>query len=194
MAKSKDNVVMQGASGKIGKNLVFRQRGDQTIIAKRPRVVPNRRLISPRQQEIQDKFMDAALYAKSAMKDPLLKAAYAAKANSNQNAFNMAFKDFFNAPQIRTLNVRAYNGAVNDTISFRTKDVLRVLQVRVEVLTADQSLFETGMAEPLDADHLLWRYVMTVVNPDFQRSSFRFTLLDTPQKLTTVVIPYQLDP
>ena len=41
MAKSKDNVVMEGASGKIGRMLVFRQRADQTIIARRAKKQAN---------------------------------------------------------------------------------------------------------------------------------------------------------
>src|SRR5690606_5320059 len=144
MAKSKDNVVMQGASGKIGRNLVFRQKGDQTIIARRPRETAAGRPISKDQLNVQQRFLDAALYAKKAIKDEDMKAAYKAKATINQTAYNVAFKDFFTPPTVRRLNDTGYSGQAGDEITFMVRDIMRVTQIEVEILDSSEVLIETG--------------------------------------------------
>ncbi|RZK37642.1 MAG: hypothetical protein EOO90_24740 [Pedobacter sp.] len=65
MAKSVDNGVMEGASGKIGKMLVFRQRADQTIITRGAKKTT--RPITDEQIEVRNRFTEAAYYAKSAI-------------------------------------------------------------------------------------------------------------------------------
>lgn len=78
MAKSKNNVVTHGLSGLIGDLLVFRQRANKTIVADRPR--PFSKPPTALQLGIQGRFKKAAQYAKTALLDPLIKAAYQAAA------------------------------------------------------------------------------------------------------------------
>lgn len=184
MAKSKDNIVMQGASGRIGRNLVFRQRGDQTIIAKTPRI-PTDRVMTAKQVVVQNKFYDATQYAKSVMLDDDLKAMYKKKANVNQSAYNVAFKDYFVNPELRRVDDRAYEGEVGDVISFQVKDVFMLQSLNVEILDAQDAIIESGAAVLKDKSDSVWLYVATVQNVDFMDCKYRVTMIDQPNKVVT---------
>lgn len=190
MAKSTDNVVMQGASGKIGRTLVFRQKGDQTIIARKARLRADGKPYTNDQLEVQDKFIDASLYAKKAIKDEELKTRYKAKANINQTAYNVAFKDFFSSPSIRRFNDREYTGQTGESITFLVKDILQVTQVSFEIVDDSDTVIESGMAENVDTEGLEWKYTTNVENPDYKDTMYRITLLDTPENITTIIIKY----
>lgn len=185
MAKSRDNMVMQGASGKVGRNLVFRQKGDQTIIAKAPRQVKGR-VLSEKQIKVQNKFYDASQYARRAMLDPLLKSAYAEKATINQQPYNVAFKDYFHVPTIRKLDDRMYTGQVGDIITIQVKDIMKVTEVNIEILDQNDIQIETGLATPTDSTNSEWIYEATVEHADYANTKFNITMLDTPKKITTV--------
>ncbi|SKB64998.1 hypothetical protein SAMN05660841_01692 [Sphingobacterium nematocida] len=184
MAKSRDNIVMQGASGRIGRNLVFRQRGDQTIISKTPRI-PTDRVMTAKQVAVQYKFYDATQYAKSVMLDDDLKAEYKRKANVNQSAYNVAFKDYFTDPEIRRVDDRAYEGEVGDKISFHVKDVMVLRSLSVEILDSQGDVLESAAAVLKDRSDSEWVYTATVQNPDFLDSKYRVTMVDKPNKVVT---------
>ena len=179
MAKSKDNVIMQGASGTIGKLLVFRQRGDQTIIARRP-TSQNKKAPTSKQLDVQNRFIDASLYARTAIQDPYLKAAYQAKATINQTAFNVAFKDYFTAPVIRRWDDSGYQGNAMDQILFMVKDIMAVLKVQVGIFDANDLELEIGMAQDMDGHGVSWMYQVQADNPNFENAKYRVTLTDTP--------------
>lgn len=180
MAKSRDNIVMQGASGTVGKMLVFRQRGDQTVIARRPKKGANAKPPTTKQLEVQSRFMDASLYARTAIQDPDLKAAYQAKANINQTAYNVAFKDFFTAPVIRRWDDSAYKGNAMDQITFMVKDVMAVVSIEVKILDQNDTVIETGLAEDMDGIGVSWMYQVKEDNPGFLQAKYLVTLTDTP--------------
>ncbi|SKB49762.1 hypothetical protein SAMN05660841_00895 [Sphingobacterium nematocida] len=192
MAKSKDNVVMQGASGKVGRNLVFRQKGDQTIIAKRPRTVTGR-VLTDKQLAVQNKFYDASQYAKRAMLDPILKKAYAEKATINQQPYNVAFRDYFNEPTIRKFDDSAYKGLVGDIITIQVKDIMKVTEVSIEILDQADVHIESGLATATDDSNSQWTYEATVANVDYDTAKFKITMLDTPKKITKVQKSYGED-
>ncbi|MFD2556018.1 hypothetical protein [Sphingobacterium tabacisoli] len=185
MAKSKDNVVMQGASGRIGRNLVFRQRGDQTIIAKTPRI-PADRVMTAKQVAVQHKFYDATQYAKSVMLDDDLKAEYKSKANVNQSAYNLAFRDYFKDPELRRVDDRAYEGEVGNKISFLVRDVMVLQSLSVEILDDQDAVIESGAAVLKDNSDSEWLYTATVQNPDYMNCKYRVTMVDRPNKVVTV--------
>ena len=185
MAKSRDNVVMQGASGRIGKNLVFRQRGDQTIIARPPRI-PVDRVMTAKQVVVQNKFYDATQYAKEVMEDDDLKAEYKRKTNINQSAYNLAFKDYFKDPELRRVDDRAYEGEVGNKIHFMVKDVMVLRSLAVEILDDQDAVVESGAAVLKDRSDSEWVYTATAQNPDFMTSKYRVTMVDRPNKVVTV--------
>jgi hypothetical protein len=63
MAKSENNIVTHGLSGKIGDLLVFRQIGGKTIVSNAPRKSNSE---SESQKEHRRKFQRAVMYAKAA--------------------------------------------------------------------------------------------------------------------------------
>lgn len=186
MAKSKDNVVMQGASGTIGRMLVFRQRAGQTIIARRP-VKKEGKMYTADQIKAQERFSDAAYYAKSAIKDEDLRAAYEAVAKPGQSAYNVAFKDFLKAPVVNRVFMDNYQGTIDDVIGFRIVDVLEVKSVNVEIKDQDGNLIEEGAAVKQFDDGIDWIYTATEENEDWQTSQLTLTIVDTPGNVYKVV-------
>lgn len=82
MAVNKNNPVVEGASGRFGRTMVFRQKGALTVMAVRPK--PTNKL--PTQEQMRQRFLfaEASAYAMDAINDPVTKEAYLAKAKGNQ--------------------------------------------------------------------------------------------------------------
>lgn len=184
MAKSKNNVVTHGLSGLIGDLLVFRQRANKTIVADRPK--PFSKGPTALQLGIQSRFKKAAKYAKTALLDPLLKAAYQAAARLGQSAFNRAFKDYQLGPEFdEEVDFSAYTGAIGDEISISVVDDFQVSGVRVRIQKPDASLLEEGDAVQSD-NGLDWIYTSTAVNADVPGSTIIFTASDVPGNRTVL--------
>ena len=122
MATTKNNVIVKGASGKFGRQIVFSQRAGKTIMSKPPvRTAPP----TTKQKEQQAKFARAAAYAKNALLDPSLKADYTAEAKKRQDvsAYNMAMTDYLRPPVITNVDHSAYTGtATNQKIIITATD------------------------------------------------------------------------
>lgn len=178
MAVNKQNVVVEGASGKLGKTLVFRQKGGVTVMAVPPK---KNQFYVPTVEQIDQrfKFTEASFYAKNAILDPILKAAYLAKAKANQSAYNVAFKDFTTAPILHSINYSNYTGAIGDTLSCRITDILSVLSVKVSLYDTDGVFIEEGMAIQSDLK-LDWVYTATVVHTPVLGTKIVVTMTDTP--------------
>ncbi len=184
MAKSKNNVITHGLSGLIGDLLVFRQRANKTIVADRPK--PFSKPPTVVQLGIQDRFKKAALYAKTAILDPLVKAAYQAAALLGQSAYNRAFKDYQLAPEFdEEVNLSNYTGAIGDEISVSVIDDFRVSGVKVQIMKPDASLLEEGDAVQ-SVNGLDWIYTATAVNADVPGSTIIFTASDLPGNRTVL--------
>ena len=78
MAKNSRNIVTHGLSGKLGDLIVFRQRGDETIVASKPKKQTGEP--SEGQQEHRAHFLEAVLYGKTIMTDAAKKEVYQAAA------------------------------------------------------------------------------------------------------------------
>lgn len=185
MAQSKDNLVTQGLSGTIGRMLTFRLRAGKTIVSKLTRgsSLPP----TPGQLEVRSKFTQAIAYAKVAIKDPVIKAAYAAVAKPGQTAFNMACSDAFNPPTVESINLEGYNGLLGDIITIRATDVFKVTQVKVAIHNAAGDLLEQGDAE-MQATGDDWLYTTTQVNDVPEGSTISVTALDLPGNETVMEV------
>jgi len=181
MAKSKNNVITHGLSGKIGDMLVFTQRAGKTIVGK----IPDRSTVAPsdKQQKVNKKFQEAIIYAKAAIQDPATKAAYAAAAKGGQNAFNVAVADLFNAPDIESIDLSGYTGKVGDKIMILATDDFKVTAVSVEIYNADGSLVEKGPAVA-DAAGNHFTYTATTVNAALTGDKIVIKASDLPGNLT----------
>lgn len=177
MARSTNNVVMQGISGTIGKMLVFRTNAaDKTIVGRRPkRTKPP----GPAQLEIMDRFTEAAYYAKNAIKDPLLKEAYLAKAKPGQSAYNIAFADYMKAPELRKVMADGYNGQIGDKLTFRVVDNFKLQSLSLRIFAQNGVLLEEGALSELD-NGLDWEYVATVENATVVGTNLELSVKDTP--------------
>ncbi|SFU54297.1 hypothetical protein SAMN05216480_106168 [Pustulibacterium marinum] len=160
MAINKDNIIVEGASGKFGKKLVFRQRGVLTIMSKAPKKTT--KAPTTAQIEQRELFGEASIYAKSVIANPELKAIYQAKATGNQSAYNVAFKDYLTAPTCE-FELSGYTGAIGDIIKLKIKDVIEVTNAVVSMYDAEGVLLEEGNA--IQQDNLLWwNYTTTTEN------------------------------
>jgi hypothetical protein len=103
MAQSKNNVLTHGLSGTIDL-LVFRQKDGKTIVAKRP---DSSGKGSEKQQEQRNRFQQATIYAKNAVDTAGVQELYAGEAKKKKGitAYNVAVADFFNAPDIQTIDL-----------------------------------------------------------------------------------------
>ncbi len=119
---------MRGASGNFGDEMVLRQRFGQTIICKPPRPYPPK---TAKQLANQERFKRANDFAKAAIKDPEKKAYYKSIAKPTQTAFNAAFQDAYNKPEV-TVTIK------DETIIIKTKGKHRIEKVTVGNARATQ--------------------------------------------------------
>ncbi len=188
MAKSIQNVVMQGASGKIGKTLVFRQLSNgETVIANRAK--PSTLPLTAKQQAVIDRFKQASYTAKILSQDPILKPQYLAKAKPGQSAYFMAMKDCLNPPKIKGIYLDNYDGTIGSLISIRAVDDFNVASVKLRILKANNSLLEQGIAIPND-NGLDWTYIATVNNNSPSGIKIEVTASDVPGNQTVEVITF----
>jgi hypothetical protein len=92
MARCKNSIfgATKGMRGSIGKQIVFRKRGDDTFASKYPdmsNVIP-----SELQLEYKDTFGDAVRFAQGIIRDPVKKAAY--KHPKGKSVYHTAIGDY----------------------------------------------------------------------------------------------------
>jgi hypothetical protein len=180
MAKSKNNVVTFGLSGKIGDLLIFSQRGGKTIVSKITQRVDNP---SEKQKEQRRKFQQAVIYGRIALADPDAKAAYQASAPKGQTAYNVAIADMFRAPDIETIDFSGYTGKAGDTVRIVVKDDFLVKEVRLSIVNDDGTLVEEGNAASDPSGHV-WIYTATQTNANLSGDKITVTVSDLPGNQT----------
>jgi hypothetical protein len=176
MAKSKNNVVTYGLSGKIGNLLIFRQRNGQTVVSGIPK---RSKELSEKQKQHHKHFQEAIIYAKTATADPDTKAAYQSSAPKGLSAYNMAVADMLHAPDIESIDLSNYAGQPGDTIRIVAKDDFLVKNVHVSIINEDGSLVEDGNATP-DASCLSWTFTATKKNENTTGDKIVITSSDLP--------------
>ena len=91
MAIAKD-IVSQGLSGGIGKELVFKRYTDKTVVTKYPNM---QNVVPSAAQKIQRiKFKEAHYYAKNINDNLVSKAAFALKIPAGKSVYRWAVKEF----------------------------------------------------------------------------------------------------
>ena len=183
MGESKNNLATEGLSGQVG-NLVFRRRkGDGKVFVS---VHPSSREGAPSeaQQQVNSKFQEAVIYGKSVLADPATKALYTEKAAVGQSAYNVAVADYFNAPDIKEVDLSAYTGQVGSTIKVKALDDFKVAKVQVQIAGVDGTLIEEGEAV-LQVDGLYWIYTATKLNATPAGDKITVTAWDMPNNSTS---------
>lgn len=142
--------------GRIG-NILARIWKNRTYFSTIPSFPKNRKF-SDQQIAHQDRFRDAAFYAKSVMKDDSLRMKYQPKAEKLQlTVYNVAIRDFFRPPKTKSINAEEYSGKPGDEIVIRVVDDVEVVRVHV-VLKKNGEIVEEGDAVRDKFNAMLWRY------------------------------------
>jgi hypothetical protein len=180
MAKSRNNVVTHGLSGKIADLLIFRQVRGQTIVSK---VAEQPKTASEKQTEHRKRFQQAVLYAKAAIISPETEKLYSLAAKKEKRlALNVAVADFFDAPDIENIDLREYSGNTGDKIHVTVSDDFAVKSVSVRIINADGSLLEEGNA--VQSTGNLWIYTATQNNESLDGDKILIAASDLPGNVT----------
>ena len=163
MALINNNLLVRGASGNVGKQFVYRKRGNNTHIVKMPSIKKDA-TATTEQLEARERFASAVLYAQGAIASADLKREYEKKAPAGRTAYNMAFRDYLKAPAVKKIDVGNYNGTPGSTIVVHAKDDFRVVGVKVSIFNLEGVLLEEGSAllDPVKREQ--WVYTVTQAN------------------------------
>ncbi len=180
MARLKENIIIKGLSGRVGKRFIFKQYGDKTIVSAYPDM--SRVKLSAKQKRENNRFRKAVVYAKSQMSDPDSKAAYKAKAIGLQKPHNVAIADFYNPPVIDNVDVSISEAGQADRIFIDARDDFMVTKVEVEITDTDQSRKEIGEAQQINEGR--WLYVVREVYPSAKGLTIHARVWDKPGNCT----------
>ena len=179
MAKSVNNIITHGLTGKIGDLLVFRQVDGKTVVSKVPRKTTT---VTEKQKQQRAKFQEAVIYSKAVMQDALQKEEYAKEAKEKGIQTNaVAIADFLKAPRIEEINLSEYTGKKNDIIKIKAFDDFKVKAVTVKIENADGTLVEEGNAVE---SGLYWIYTAKQNNADLSGDKITVRATDIPDNLT----------
>lgn len=155
MARNRNNILIRGLTGSVGDQIVIRQdKAGRTIVANKPEFDENHEF-SEKQKANQASFRKAAAYAKRAQGEMV----YIDKAKGTpKSAYNVAFADWYNKPQIEELDVTDWNGGAGQPIRINAIDDVQVTRVSVVISDGNGTVFEQGNAQP---DESFWWIYMT---------------------------------
>ncbi|MDP4210199.1 MAG: hypothetical protein Q8928_15410 [Bacteroidota bacterium] len=181
MAKSNDNVLTHGLSGKVGDLLVFRVVDGKTIVAKAPSKA--NREPSEKQVKQQERFEEAVIYGKTVMVTPELKAQYETSVPEGKSVYQVALADFLKAPNIKEVDVTGYTGEVGSIIRVRAIDDFMVKSVQVSIFNSDGSVADQGEAIRL-ANGVDWLFTAKTLNDDLAGDKIVVKASDLPGNIS----------
>ncbi len=87
-----DSKLLQNLRGGVGKQLVFKQYGDKTVVTG----YPNMSGVKPSEQQKDGRklFAEAAVYASAINRNPEQKAVYAKKLKPGESVYHFALKEY----------------------------------------------------------------------------------------------------
>jgi hypothetical protein len=89
-----ENLIFQNAAGHMGKQLVFKQYGNKTVVSKYPDM--SKRKLSPKQKRINEIMQEANYTAKSIIADDTLRTAALVRLNVTRNKlYTSLVKEYF---------------------------------------------------------------------------------------------------
>jgi hypothetical protein len=147
MAKIISNPIVQGLSGGLGDQLMFRRLKDgRTILCVKPDF--SKRKFSKGQKTHQSRFKQAAAYAREAARTQPIYAKLAK--GTMKTAYNIALSDWFNPPVIHRIE------RTKTHIRIKATDNIKVNEVRVSILGEGEVILEAGNAHQVN--DLWWEY------------------------------------
>lgn len=178
MTKVYGNLITKGASGQLGKQIVFRQSQGDTIMSKFPQF---KKSIEESELSKANKlrFKSAVMYAKKALNDPELKQSYKKKCKPHQNAYTRAVEDFLNAPVVEEIDLSAYTGEPDSYIRVYATDDFRVNRVLIRIENQQSEVVETGAAVR-EGNTDWWRFTVTGPHPLSGNGKVAVSAFDLP--------------
>lgn len=135
MAKVKRNILIEGLSGTLGRDLVFRQMRDgRTIVSAKPDF--SNRKFSDGQLTHQSRFQQAAAYARQAAKTNPIYAELAK--GTTKTTYNIALSDWFHPPVIH--EIKRQDGRIRVNVT----DNVLVSRVILTILDEEGKSREKG--------------------------------------------------
>ncbi|GAO41906.1 hypothetical protein [Flavihumibacter petaseus] len=187
MSKISENLLVNKARGKMGDQIMYKQRGNKTFLCKIPKYDKNAP-ITAKQEIARDRFAEAAQYAREAIANPELKTEYAKMLGPGNTAFNLAFRDYQKAPVITLIDTSAYTGRPEETIVILATDDFRVASVWVSICSETGELLEEGnaMLHPIYRDK--WTFTSKSDHHDLAVGMVRVAAADLPGNTTERVM------
>jgi len=182
MAKLVKNLYLQGASGMLGGQLVYRSVNGETIVSTRPE---RRKTISETQRKQNTRFRYASAFAKHAIQDDVLGPIYAEAATRMiryQNAYTLAITDYLKAPEIGDIHLES--GVSGSTLLVEAYEQPQVAKVVVDILAENERVVTSGEASLTD-NGIQWAFVLTQDIPE--GGSILVKAYDLPGNVTSKV-------
>jgi hypothetical protein len=178
MSIADKNILVRGFSGKFGNQVVFRRRGNKTILAN----IPGPRKSKPKgkQRESCDDFSEAVDWARFVVKDPERAAKYKAKATGLQSGYNVAIADYMRPPKVTGINYYAYHGHPGEMILVTATDVFEVKSVLLKIHNPKGKLIESGQCTP-DPSGTYWQYIATKEVESLEGVTIKAIAYDNPR-------------
>jgi hypothetical protein len=154
MAKVSSNVVLHGASGQIGRQIVVHQTDHGIVLGVMPGSRPDAK-VTPKQLTWREQFAHAVGYAKGAKDRPEYKPLAASR---HYSTFCVATADFLHPPEIVDVDLSHYNGKAGDPIQVRAIDDVQVTEVSLAILTDQSVLVDKGALKRDPIDKTLWHF------------------------------------
>jgi hypothetical protein len=161
----------------LGGIVVYRQYRGKTLLCNRPE---KRNTITPHQQKMKSRFLEAVAFAKKMIADPATKALYQPGPESKfTSAYAAALADYLKRPVIDDVDVTGYHGNEGDMIIVKASDIARTLTVTMTVMGINGEVIEQGEALP-NAFNLDYVFSGRKKNNLVHGSVLRVTVTDKP--------------
>jgi hypothetical protein len=158
MSSSRTNGLTKDYSGKFGDQYVLRRKNGKSLMTK----LPEKRTGEPTegQKAVTNRFLAGAEFAKRILRNPEIRAEYAARSKGKMSPHTMAMADFLNPPAVIAIGVTEYRGNAGDTIRVLAVDNFKVVRVTANIMAGDATILEFGDCIQQE-DGAAWIYTVT---------------------------------
>jgi hypothetical protein len=157
MATIQNELVIQGLSGKVGKQLwVHRKRDGQSRICA-AHADPNQSGYNDAPDSYHQHLYEALLYSRTAPKVPYDKVSR----SRPEHIVQATFADIIHPPEIHKIDITGYSGRAGELIGITAGDDTYVAAVGVLIITDEGILIEKGSAILSDQNPYAWSYTTT---------------------------------
>ena len=177
MAKSRNNLITKGYSGRVG-DIVLKNYGDITVMTKRPDC--SKVIKTPWQLEFNDKFKKAVKYARYVIKNQEL-SDYYRRIRPDMDPYHAAISDYMSRPVIERIDVAGYHGLPGNVVTVSVWNKWEIEGVDMVIFNALGEVIECGAAVPKQfSGNMEWDYMATIENVDYKSCRILVRIKDRP--------------